>query len=522
MGSSLPPSPSSSISTATSSGTSQHRYRLRKALIPLLCFLIAVNINFHGIYLEFATATGGSLMGNNAVGAGAGAGAVGSGSSNPIWEATREWKNLMAKHEGEQTTTMTTTTTPPSASATLPVYTVDDQAKEDLFNVPYGGAQWNLENSPMMDPFFGQEAEEDDEDEDYNEEYDEWRYIYGARGECFRNNTTVVNYYRPPNITTIATTTTTNTTTTTTKPKNNQTNLRRRVVVNGNGNGNANNSTSTTDGSIIPRRLIFTYHTNLFDCIFPRHLYDNVQHTIQRYADLWGIENKSNVDVLFFDDDDCAQVIAVSEPRLLPIFWAETNGAYRADICRIAALYQYGGYYLDVDIEVIQTLDPSPDVDFITAQAGNRVFFQAIMASTAGHPLLEHTLETMLVDWYMIPKIMQDHGKTTYEPDWFRGQYYADLRLEHVLQYGFDPGHSIGILMGPATLRIAYDRSLHLTKSWLLEEIENRQSKVYPALVRNTSHWGCNFMVHDNVTKTPYFYSRCRGTALCPSFDVKE
>eukprot|EP00526_Cylindrotheca_closterium_P022266 CAMPEP_0113626800 /NCGR_PEP_ID=MMETSP0017_2-20120614/13868_1 /TAXON_ID=2856 /ORGANISM="Cylindrotheca closterium" /LENGTH=111 /DNA_ID=CAMNT_0000537009 /DNA_START=27 /DNA_END=359 /DNA_ORIENTATION=- /assembly_acc=CAM_ASM_000147 len=111
------------------------------------------------------------------------------------------------------------------------------------------------------------------------------------------------------------------------------------------------------------------------------------------------------------------------------------------------------------------------------------------MASPARHPLMKHTLETMLVDWYMIPKIMKEHGKTKYEPDWFRSQDYADLRLEHVQQYGFDPKHSIGILMGPATLRIAFDRKANLTTPWLLDEFENRNEKVYPELIRETSAW---------------------------------
>jgi len=451
---------SSQVPTSPTSPTSSQQYRLRRALIPLLCFLIAFNVNFRGIYRELFSA------GTHA---------------NPVADATREWKNLIAKEKE------------PSATADK----VEEHKEKPIINaealspVP-DQVKSNVED-PRLDRWMNNLYDEDNYDDDDNNNDD---FIW-ARGECYRN-TTITNLYRPPNITAVGV-------------PNNRTTIRRRGA-------GVNGYTTTT----IPRRLIFTYHTNLFDCIFPEHLYINVQKTIQTYADLWGIENKSNVDVMFFDDEDCAKVIAASEPKLVPIFWAEGNGAYRADICRVAALYVYGGYYFDVDIEPIKALDPPPKVDFISAQAGNRVFFQAVMASPARHPLMKHTLETMLVDWYMIPKIMKDHGKTEYEPHWFRSQDYADLRLEHVLQYGFDPEHSIGILMGPATLRIAFDRQANLTTPWLLDEFENRNEKVYPELIRETPHWGCNFMVHDNATKTPYFYSRCRGTGLCPSFNDEK
>ncbi|CAJ1954931.1 unnamed protein product [Cylindrotheca closterium] len=468
---SVPASPSTAAPTS-------HLYRLRKALIPLLCFVVGFNINFGGIYHDISD---------------------GSFGGHPIIDATKEWKSLMVK-EKETLSLIIEKGEKDNKKDNLGLN--KDQAKADEAErrqyeeesaILRDHMKRNIEDYGF-DPWANQVYDDDSEDEEY------WcgEYCSTPKGTCWRN-TTITDHYRPPNITHTTTTATPAMTTERTK-------IRRR----------------RGGKPIIPRRLIFTYHTNLFDCTFPPHLYDNVQKTIQTYADLWGIENKSNVEVMFFDDQDCARVIEASEPKLVPIFWAETNGSYRADICRIAALYMYGGYYLDVDIEPIQALDPLPQVDFITAQAANRVFFQAVMASTPRHPLMKHTLETMLVDWYMIPKIMKDYGKTEYEPLWFRSQTYADMRLEHVVQYGFDPHHSIGILMGPATLRIAYDRKANLTTPWLLDEFENKAEKVYPALIRETSHWGCNFMVHDNATKTPYFYSRCKGTANCPNYDEKK
>ncbi|KAL3935685.1 MAG: hypothetical protein SGBAC_008839, partial [Bacillariaceae sp.] len=116
----------------------------------------------------------------------------------------------------------------------------------------------------------------------------------------------------------------------------------------------------------IPRRLIFTYPENLLQVKTPQYLHDNVQRTIQLYADAWGIHNVSNVDVLFLLDSDCIHFLEQVEPRLVPVFKGERAGPYKADMCRLAALYVHGGYYLDVDIEPVKALDPQPDVDFIT------------------------------------------------------------------------------------------------------------------------------------------------------------
>jgi mannosyltransferase OCH1-like enzyme len=122
--------------------------------------------------------------------------------------------------------------------------------------------------------------------------------------------------------------------------------------------------------SKIPRRLIFTYKYDLLTTKYPSHLSNNVRNTIQVYADAWNL-NVNQVDVLFLTDAQCTRFIAKVDPRLLNPFFTEPNGPYKADICRIAALYLFGGYYFDVDIQVIKALDPEPEVDFITANMVN-------------------------------------------------------------------------------------------------------------------------------------------------------
>ncbi|KAL3935686.1 MAG: hypothetical protein SGBAC_008840 [Bacillariaceae sp.] len=281
---------------------------------------------------------------------------------------------------------------------------------------------------------------------------------------------------------------------------------------------NTANETSVIDSSRIPRRLMFTYPKNLLKVKTPQHLHKNVHRSIQIYGDAWGIQNKSNVDVLFLLDSDCIQLLEQVEPRVVPIFKGEKNGPYKADMCRLAGLYIHGGYYLDVDIEPVKALDPGPNVDFITAKMTNGLFFQAIMALSPGHPVLKSALESMILDWYMIPSIMSENNRTEFSYDFYQSDVYKEKRWQHIggLGLNHDPKD---ILMGPMTLRLAFDRHRNVTTPWFLNEDENGKLKLYPDLVRpatKPNSWGCNYMVHDAENKTAYFYSRCRGTWLCP------
>jgi len=284
---------------------------------------------------------------------------------------------------------------------------------------------------------------------------------------------------------------------------------------------------NTTDTSPIPRRLIFTYPKNLLYKTTPKHLHSNVMGSIKLYADAWGIDKITNMDVLFYNDKDCINLIKQLEPRFVKIFWTENYGAYRGDMCRIAALYQYGGYYLDVDIQPLQALDPPPGVDFITARMDNGHFFQAIMAVTPRHPILKATLESMLNDWYMIPSVLREFNQSEAEADfestliWTKShkEEYTKKRIEHLIGLGLGHDPDREALMGPVTLRIAYDRQKNVTTPWFLDEIENSNEKLYPELIRKEGDEqlrGCNYLVHDAENKAAYFYSRCRGTWLCP------
>ncbi|KAL3935687.1 MAG: hypothetical protein SGBAC_008841 [Bacillariaceae sp.] len=282
------------------------------------------------------------------------------------------------------------------------------------------------------------------------------------------------------------------------------------------------NDGNSTIANRIPQHLIFTYSKNLLQVKIPNHLHENVMKTIKTYADAWGIGNNSKVEVLFYTDKECLELLKQVEPKYLPIFQTESFPAYRGDICRAAALYVYGGYYLDVDIQPLKPLDPLPGVDFITAKMKTGIFFQAIIAATPRHPVLKAALESMLIDWYMIPSALRAYNKseTAFDFAWYRipNGNYDNSRAEHLRRVLPDLRYN-QILMGPATLRLAFDRKRNVTTPLMLEEFNNTELNLYPQLMRkegSTKYKGCNFLVHDPENMTAYFYSRCRGMTYCP------
>lgn len=141
---------------------------------------------------------------------------------------------------------------------------------------------------------------------------------------------------------------------------------------NGNNNGNSGliqenkekknaRRTSSSSSPAIPHVLYFTHKTNILETEDPPFIYDNVMNTIEAYRGLW---KEPTADVVFLDDDMCREKIKASEPRLLSWFNREKLGMYKADICRVAALYLAGGYYFDVDIRVVEPIELADNVTF--------------------------------------------------------------------------------------------------------------------------------------------------------------
>lgn len=245
---------------------------------------------------------------------------------------------------------------------------------------------------------------------------------------------------------------------------------------------------------LIPATLFFTYKTSIAH--LPEHLRANVRHTVEAYKHAMG---NRTVRTRFLSDDDCRAELQEANPELLPHFDAELQGMYKADICRVASLYNSGGYYFDVDLKAVEpAFIVAPETSFSTVVgAGSRGaenFFQAFMASSARHPILHEALLAMLA-------------------------YYTGTPLPESAQY-----------MGTATLHQAYATSLErdpalaggvqlLRESQLDEGLEgaplgSAEYTIFPE-VRRQAGVGCccNYVVHS--TENVHFFSRIRGTHWC-------
>jgi len=225
---------------------------------------------------------------------------------------------------------------------------------------------------------------------------------------------------------------------------------------------------SQASSPAIPHALLFTDKHNILVTKTPRKVYDNVVNTIHVYGKAW---DEPNPLVQFYDDQTCLQAISLAEPRLVPHFQREVQGKFKADLCRVAVLYEGGGYYFDVDLKTVNPVMLSNDTGFATVlDIFGRNFFQAFLAASPRHPILEEALRIMLA-------------------------YYENpVQLE-------------GENVGPSTLRDAYDSVLNKTsgndtlvrilnevnlkkpKAWRLKR--HRNWLLYPDLPRQRGEGCC-------------------------------
>ena len=235
----------------------------------------------------------------------------------------------------------------------------------------------------------------------------------------------------------------------------------------------------------IPHTLFFTYGTNILETKEPKLYYDNVQHTIDMYSQYW---LPGSTRVRFLTDDDCRLIINSTEARLLPYFDQEAQGKYKADICRVAALYKEGGYYFDVDIEVIKVLDLGQILFSTSHEAYSDKpggFFQAFLAADKSHPILKEALSKMLV-------------------------YYGK-------------SNKADTLMGVTTIKEAFFAvpesqrgSVLLLKEFNLDTLSvNNYTDLELRRFHTTLGCCCNHVVSDPQGLNVYFWSRIVGSPMC-------
>jgi hypothetical protein len=113
-------------------------------------------------------------------------------------------------------------------------------------------------------------------------------------------------------------------------------------------------------------------------------------------------------DVFFHNDTNCIVLLEQLESTngvfngtsLVSAFQSYVDGRIRSDMCRVAMLWKYGGYYFDNDLVLLQDVTRYllPSTTFATVMTARQHFgnpaglFNAFVASAPRHPILTRAL----------------------------------------------------------------------------------------------------------------------------------
>lgn len=171
---------------------------------------------------------------------------------------------------------------------------------------------------------------------------------------------------------------------------------------------------TSSPNNIIPNTLLFNHRINLLETCRTAAMCNAEDHA--------ATENLRSIifmhpgaRVVFYDDSACEAALRRVRPQLAVHFASEHDGRFKSDMCRLAMLSEFGGYYFDCDLSVLADARTivHPDAKFATVLAyhgsngdGSVGFFQAFVASDRAHPLLAATL-SLHERWYAADR---EHG----------------------------------------------------------------------------------------------------------------
>ena len=132
-------------------------------------------------------------------------------------------------------------------------------------------------------------------------------------------------------------------------------------------------------------------------------------------VDTSSLAHPSNRTVLcfwkFYDDGECREAISRSHSEELALrFDSESFGPYKSDMCRLAMLFESGGYYFDTDVEVIadirSVIPPSATVSTVVESSSIVNIFQGFFAAIPMHPVVKLALDLTLIQ-YSVQQLQQ-------------------------------------------------------------------------------------------------------------------
>ncbi|MHC5352743.1 glycosyltransferase family 32 protein [Myroides sp. LJL115] len=73
--------------------------------------------------------------------------------------------------------------------------------------------------------------------------------------------------------------------------------------------------------------------------------------------------------------------------------YGERKFAFVSDVCRLHALQEYGGVYMDTDVEVLKSLDGFLKHDFFIGFESDKLVCTALIGAVKNHPLTQELLD---------------------------------------------------------------------------------------------------------------------------------
>lgn len=223
----------------------------------------------------------------------------------------------------------------------------------------------------------------------------------------------------------------------------------------------------------VPHNLWFTYKHDILITGQPTYFHQNIIKTIFAYRNAF---DDRQTPAVVLDNPHCVTILNKVDKKLTHAFEQETDGAYKGDICRLGALYLYGGYYFDIDMETVNPIVLPDNVGFATAiDVEGKYYFNSFFAAAPRHPILKTYLEVVI-------------------------EYYYDVEHSPCQQIEEER------VAGPCMLFDAYRRT----------DESLRGDSVFLQEVHSFDENHCHYDVINPESKEVHFHSRIKGSVNCP------